>query len=124
MNILDQLQRKMLRRIVGWRRIPGESWEDTMRRMKLRLEHAQDQHYIDPWSRRWARAQWKYACHLTVSSRYHWARLATIENIVGKFDPCALYVPNRLVGRPRLRWDDTLRHFFYYFFQLSVVSIG
>ena len=30
---LDILQRKMMRRIVGWRRIDGEDWEDTTRRM-------------------------------------------------------------------------------------------
>ena len=29
---LDILQRKMIRRIVGWRRIDGEPWDETMRR--------------------------------------------------------------------------------------------
>ena len=35
---LDVLHRKMLQRIVGWRRIPEEGWENIMRRMNVRLE--------------------------------------------------------------------------------------
>lgn len=34
------IQRKMLRSIVGWRRIADEDWEVTMRRMKRRVELA------------------------------------------------------------------------------------
>ena len=30
---LDIVQRKMLRRVIGWRTLPGESWRDTMKRM-------------------------------------------------------------------------------------------
>ena len=37
---LDRLQRKMLRRIVGWRRIEGEDCRDTMVRMNQRLSRA------------------------------------------------------------------------------------
>ena len=35
------LQRKMLRRIIGWRRINGESWEDRMHRMDERFSFGQ-----------------------------------------------------------------------------------
>ena len=35
---MDILQRKMLRSIVGWRRISTESWEDTMLKMKRRIQ--------------------------------------------------------------------------------------
>ena len=34
----DRLQREMLRRIIGWRKVKDESWQDTMSRMKKRLE--------------------------------------------------------------------------------------
>ena len=45
---MDRLQRQMLRRIIGWRRVDGEDWKDTMKRMKLRLERGQDLYYCQP----------------------------------------------------------------------------
>ena len=41
---LDVVQRRMLRSIVGWVRIPDEPWEITMRRMNERMEHAASLH--------------------------------------------------------------------------------
>ena len=116
---LDRLQRKMLRRIVGWRRIPEETWESTMIRMNIRLENAQNLFHCQPWSRRWARGQWKYACHLASKNCHSWAKTLTLESTLGKNDVFALYVPHRSVGRPRLRWDDYLRHFFHDYFPLE-----
>ena len=37
---LDVSQNKMLRLIVGWRRVDGEEWADTMRRMRDRVNDA------------------------------------------------------------------------------------
>ena len=34
---MDQLQRQMVRRIIGWRRLPEESWKETMSRMNIRM---------------------------------------------------------------------------------------
>ena len=53
---LNQLQRKMMRRIIGWRRTEGEEWIDTMRRMKKRLETSQSYYYCVPWAEKYARA--------------------------------------------------------------------
>ena len=39
----------MLRRIVGWRRIDGEPWRDTMIRMNQLLTRAMDLHFIASW---------------------------------------------------------------------------
>ena len=36
------LQRKMVRRIVEWRRVDGESWRETMIRMNARIVRAMD----------------------------------------------------------------------------------
>ena len=47
---LDAAQRRMLRSIVGWVRIEGEDWCDTMHRMKLRLQHALAMHPLRPWT--------------------------------------------------------------------------
>ena len=37
---IDIVQRKMMRRIVGWTRVPGEEWELTMRRMGEKVSRA------------------------------------------------------------------------------------
>ena len=37
---IDILQRTIVRIIAGWVRKPDEPWEDTMRRMKRRVENA------------------------------------------------------------------------------------
>ena len=42
----DIVQRKMLRSIVGWRRVQGEDWECTMRRMKCRVQRALEMHVV------------------------------------------------------------------------------
>ena len=42
---MDRIQKKMLRRIVGWRRMDDELWNETMTRMNLRIEHGQDLYY-------------------------------------------------------------------------------
>ena len=39
---INIVQRKMLRKIVGWVRIQGETWENTMRRMSTRVDSAVD----------------------------------------------------------------------------------
>ena len=48
---LDTVQRKMLRRMVGWARSSDDSWEALGRRMKLRLQNALEKFPIDDWSR-------------------------------------------------------------------------
>ena len=51
-ELFDTLQRKMVRRIVGWRCIDGEPWGETMRIMSDRVEitrHLYDWQY---WSQR------------------------------------------------------------------------
>jgi hypothetical protein len=49
---LDALQRKMMRRIVGWVRCEDESWQTTGHRMKHRLEAALKQQPVRIWSER------------------------------------------------------------------------
>ena len=49
---IDGIQRKMLRLIVGWRRIANEDWEVTMRRMKERVSNALHHFQVQLWSHR------------------------------------------------------------------------
>ena len=41
-------QRKMLRSIVGWVRLPSDDWADTMRRMRQRLDRASRLQFVAP----------------------------------------------------------------------------
>ena len=47
---LDSLRRRMLRHIVGWVRVEGETWNVTMRRMNTRLLQAQQLLPMRLWS--------------------------------------------------------------------------
>ena len=71
---MDCLQRKMLRRIVGWRRIDDEEWSITMHRMRVRLENAEILYCCEAWSKKYLRLQWRYAVYLSKQSSDLWAR--------------------------------------------------
>ena len=109
---MDQLQMKMVRRIVGWRRLPEESWRDTMSRMKIRIRNARSQYPFEDWSRRYACNLWRYGIHLTRKTSSHWERLLTLERQLMKNDESSPFVPYRSPGRPKRRWDDYFKHFF------------
>ena len=107
---LDVLQRKMLRRIVGWRRIPHEPWRETMQRMNQRLEKAQFLYFCQPWSTTFARAQWRYALHV-VKSTSLWSHELRSFNCNGHVDVASDVVQTRTQGHPFTRWDDQLKDF-------------
>ena len=52
MEKIDIVQRKMIRKMVGWVRYDTETWKCTMHRMKLRVQQALQQHKIRSWSDR------------------------------------------------------------------------
>ena len=43
---LGTVQRRMLRNIIGWVRVDGEDWHDTMSRMKSRMARASLQFFV------------------------------------------------------------------------------
>ena len=108
---LDRIQRKMMRRIVGWRRIEDEDWSITMKRMKTRLEWGQTLFYCEPWTIRFARIQWRYIQHLIGAYPLLWARIMCKFNIYPTDDPQSEFLPHRYPGHPRMRWDDHIRSF-------------
>ena len=79
--------------------------------MKRRLESAQNQFYIVPWSERFARAQWRFALHLQSLNSESWARNITLFSSQFINDPAAEYEPHRIQGRPHMRWDDYISKF-------------
>ena len=104
---LDVLQRKMLRRIVGWISDAEDTWEDRGRRMKLRLATALSQHPVETWS---ASVLAKKAALLEkLSSRTG----PLLTKLVHQWSPTACShlnrsQPRRCVGRPRRRWNDDM----------------
>ena len=106
---LDVLQRRMLRLIVGWKRLPGEDWAITMHRMKGRLEKADAIYPIASWQECFHRQRWRYAVHVAKDSKSKWMY------------KLSQYCPDSIVdeevkahrnpGRPFLRWDDSLHDY-------------
>ncbi|CAE7565538.1 unnamed protein product [Symbiodinium natans] len=105
---LNILQRRMLRSIVGWRRVDGEPWSDTMTRMNQRVASALQQHPVTAWDQQLLSRQYNFAATVT---RSQW------PSLVCKWDPRTRWSantttrPTRIVGRPRAKWDDRLSKF-------------
>ena len=113
---LNVIQRKMLRKIVGWVRIPDEPWNVTMRRMTSKVENALDQSKMKMWSTRLAETEWKFIGRLKSLPLTSWQSRAAFSQPQEVEDEGCEYLPNRLRGHPLSRWDDrvsafTWRHF-------------
>ena len=65
LDSLDVLQRKMLRRMVGWVRAPEEDWSATMRRMRGRVESALRVYPMEAWSAQFLRQQFRMVCRFS-----------------------------------------------------------
>ena len=105
MESLDVLQRRMLRRMVGWARLADEEWSVTMRRMRGRIDAALRIFPLETWSTQFLRRQFRMACR--ISRRFdEWAMRASL------WDPSYNHArAYRRRGRPLLRWDDRLNSF-------------
>ena len=106
---LDVLQRRMLRLIVGWKRLPGEDWSITMHRMKGRLATADAIYPIASWQECFHRQRWRYAVHVAKDSKSKWVYK------LSQYSPDCIIdeaiQPHRNPGRPFLRWDDSLHDY-------------
>ena len=102
---LDVVQRKMLRKMVGWSRIDGEYWSDTMRRMREKVQGALRLHHVEDWSRQFLRRQFRMICRLQKQDN-EWAMQ------VSRWSPAETNsAAHRARGRPLARWDDRLNAF-------------
>ena len=100
---LDAVQRKMLRRIVGWVRDGDEDWAVTGHRMKHRLEAALVQRPVPQWSHARNKQRNRIVQKIVTN------RAPTIVCLVFRWyrrpvsATCEAY---RHSGRPRCRWTD------------------
>ena len=105
MESLDILQRKMLRRIVGWVHVEPEEWCETMRRMRTRVDAALRLYPMEAWSGELLRRQFRMVCRFSRRSD-EWAMR------VSRWSPSHTNVgAHRGRGRPTVRWDDRLNVF-------------
>ena len=102
---LNVLQRRMLRSIVGWRRVDGEPWSGTMPCVS---PQAFNRHPGRPWDQQLLSRHHNFAASLTASQ---W------PNFVCKWDFACRWRANcmaraaRVLGRPRAKWNDRLSKF-------------
>ena len=98
---LDIVQRKMLRNIIGWIRVPDEDWEVRMRRMNRRMEYSQSLYCCESWSMSFASNQWRFIHHLKSSHLLLWVRKIIKYNFNEIDDPMNMYGPYRVAGCPQ-----------------------
>ena len=103
---LDAVQRKMLRKIVGWVRFDDENWETTGHRMKARLEAALQRHPVQEWSQVRQLARNRLLRTVDSGSAPLVAQLAANWAPAQTHDQLLRHVPRRRRGRPRQRWTD------------------
>ena len=102
---LDVLQRRMLRSIVGWVRVPDEPWDDTMRRMRHKVARATSIFPIPTWTSQLARHKFGPAGSF-MQKAADWPARAI------RWDPSSTHpYAHRGRGRPQRRWDDDLALF-------------
>ena len=102
------MQRRILRSIVGWKRVANESWHDIMTRMKSRLDHAMTCHCVEPLELSIYRHQWRYAMYAAHSLKSFWPSIIADWRSDLIFDPSSHYQAFRSIGRPRSRWADKM----------------
>ena len=107
---LDVVQRRMLRSIVGWVRIPDEPWENTMRRMNQRMEHVAYLHPLPSWSNQYFTSQYRLATKI-VSNQFSWVATAVAWMPLADWVHNFPSAPSRSRGRPPKRWDQAVASF-------------
>ena len=103
---LDRIQRKMIRNIVGWVRLPDDTWKDTMSRMAVRVQRACRYWLVPAWSVLAIQRKWDWACRIHSMDMSRWPKILAGWDIKS-CHPGA----TRGRGRPKTRWHDDLNAF-------------
>ena len=84
--------------------MPDESWQETMRRLKSRMQRLWDELHIKSWAQIALERKFKWATKISCMDDSRWAHI--ISNTKFFIDHGM-----RKPGRPRMRWEDQLNHF-------------
>ena len=76
MDKITVCQRKMIRKIVGWTRHPGDEWETVMHNMKQKVVVAMNQFYVRPWDECIVAMRTKNFNRLASMSNERWEKLS------------------------------------------------
>ena len=99
---INVLQRKMLQSIVGWVRVNGEDWSETMRRMNHRLSVALELFPLPPWTEQLAKRQFQFAAK--VASEQSWSSVVGHWTCTAGWQANFDSMPSRKRGRPLVKW--------------------
>ena len=66
---LSATQRKMLRLMVGYSKLPGETWEDMYRRLKIKLANATQNYDVADWADALLKRKQSYLTEVTEHKR-------------------------------------------------------
>ena len=106
MDKIGICQRKMLRKIVGWTRHPGDSWETVMRVMKEKVTDAMSRYYVRPWEQSIRQKKIGHLQRVANMDGGRWEKLSKQWDPTVVQDLSQEYHAYREQGRPRLRWND------------------
>ena len=101
----------MLRSIIGWEILVGETYENTMSRMKKKMIYANTLYHVESWDTRILKMQINYMLHLSTLDHFHPARILLDQNPMKIRDSSQISYPYRSVGRPKIKWNHFLVKF-------------
>ena len=96
-----------MRRIVGWRRLPTDTWADTMNRMHTRLNAIQEKCPVLSWTARLAGRRGDVAMQALQLP----TESSTLQALHWKPSLDVSLAAHRERGRAATRWDDSLLTF-------------
>ena len=97
------VQRKMLRLIVGWNRIEGESWKTFMQRMKVKVSNTLHSYFVESWEKVILERKWSWANRILGMSDSRWARRISYYNALQTMQDGQILSNKRKRGRPRIK---------------------
>ena len=92
------IQRKMLRKMVGWVKLPDDEWNDVFRGLRMEIQKATDQYSIRMWADEMSLRKTNLQMQIDNGERN---RLTTR---VVEWDPANVNDGKRKRGRPKSRW--------------------
>ena len=102
---LDIIQRKMMRRMIGWNFVAGDSWEMAGHKMKNRLQQCTDAMGIKKWSDQIMDRKRKVRGN--PNERNYW-----MYHAIRWYPPCCSNLNYSQCGRARggqyTKWDDNV----------------